>query len=197
MKKYILVTLCLFFLISCSSDDSSSQSSSDLFMKINISGVEYNSDGLFATGFSGEENCDTNGDLFLQIVGQIETSEVFVDGHFVHFENAEDFNDGTKNNTNVTRVTDTNDLWELSLGGDACSKANDFSIIYENKLTNEYLSLKNGAAYTHVITRSELVSEDSAGEQYIVEGEFSATFNDNSVDIPVYGNYRTKIDVLK
>lgn len=199
MRKLLaLSSILVILLFSCNSDDSGNSSNSDdLFLKINVSNTEYNTSGLFATGYSGEENCDNNGDLFLQYVGQIENSELFIDCSFVHFENTIDFNDDNKNIITNTRVTDINDLWELNTGVDACSLNNDFSIIYENKLTNEFLELKNEAIKTHNITRLEFVSEDSQGEQYIIEGNFSATFNDDSVDIPVNGSYRTKIDVLK
>jgi hypothetical protein len=185
-------------LTGCSSDDSdTSNGSNNLFLKINISGTEYNSTGLFATGYGGEENCDSNGDLFLQLVGQVENSEIFVDCSFVHYENTIDFNDDVKNDIQVTRLTDTNDLWELGTGDNACSKTNDFSIVFEDKQTQDYLKLKQNTTATHTITRADLVSEDTQGEQYIIEGNFTATFLNGSTDVPVNGSYRTKIDVLK
>ena len=73
------------FFLGCSSEDNSPID--DLFLKINVNGTEFNSVGLFATGFGGEQNCSNNGDLFLQYVGQVENSNLFIECNFVHFEN--------------------------------------------------------------------------------------------------------------
>lgn len=196
MKKgfIFLVVIVSTFFLSCSSDDSSED---DLFLKINVNGTEYNSVGLFGTGFGGEQNCSNNGDLFLQYVGQIENSNLFIECNFIHFENGIDFENLQKNIVTSTRLTDINDLWEANYSEDVCSINNDFSIVFEDKLNDTFLRLKPNATKTHTITDVRLVSEDATAKYYIIEGNFNATFLNGSTDIPIYGNYRIKIEVYK
>ena len=71
----VLSTMLLF--IGCSSNDSDNKESSkggELFLKINVNGTDYNDYEGSVYGFSNGANCNNNGDLFLQSVGQIETS---------------------------------------------------------------------------------------------------------------------------
>lgn len=198
MRKilFFLLALPLFTFTGCSSDESSS-SGDDLFLEININGTNYNSEGLFSTGFGGEENCDNNGDLFLQYVGDVENSNLYVECNFVHFENGIDFENPAKNIATNTRVTDINDVWEVNYGEDICSKNNDFSIIFEDKVNDTFLRLKPNTTKTHNITNVRFVSEDASAKFYIIEGNFSATFLNGSNDVPVSGRYRIKIEVYK
>ena len=86
MKKLLIITILAITTLGCSSDSGSS--SDNLFLNINIAGTNYNSEGLFSTGFSGEESCLNNGNLFLQYVGQVENSSFFIECEFVQFENS-------------------------------------------------------------------------------------------------------------
>lgn len=184
------------FFLSCSSDDNSSIDD-DLFLKINVNGTEFNSVGLFSTGFGGEQNCSNNGDLFLQYVGQVENSNMFIECNFVHFENDFDFDDPQKNIVTNTRLTDVNDLWEANYDEDVCSINNDFSIVFEDKLNDTFLRLKPNTTKTHTITNVDLASEDATSKFYIIEGNFSAIFLKGTTDVPINGNYRIKIEVYK
>lgn len=198
MKKgfiFLMVLVSTFFL-SCSSDDNSSIDD-DLFLKINVNGTEFNSVGLFSTGFGGEQNCSNNGDLFLQYVGQVENSNMFIECNFVHFENDFDFDDPQKNIVTNTRLTDVNDLWEANYDEDVCSINNDFSIVFEDKLNDTFLRLKPNTTKTHTITNVDLASEDATSKFYIIEGNFSAIFLKGTTDVPINGNYRIKIEVYK
>lgn len=191
----MLVLVSTFFL-SCSSDDNSSNDD-DLFLKINANGTEFNIVGLFSTGFGGEQNCSNNGDLFLQYVGQVENSNMFIECNFVHFENDFDFDDPQKNIVTNTRLTDVNDLWEANYDEDVCSINNDFSIVFEDKLNDTFLRLKPNTTKTHTITNVNLASEDATSKFYIIEGNFSAIFLKGTTDVPINGNYRIKIEVYK
>lgn len=198
MKKgfiFLMVLVSTFFL-SCSSDDNSSNDD-DLFLKINVNGTEFNSVGLFSTGFGGEQNCSNNGVLFLQYVGQVENSNMFIECNFVHFENDFDFDDPQKNIVTNTRLTDVNDLWEANYNEDVCSINNDFSIVFEDKLNDTFLRLKPNTTKTHTITNVNLASDDATSKFYIIEGNFSAIFLKGTTDVPINGNYRIKIEVYK
>jgi hypothetical protein len=197
MKKvfYFLLIITSTFFLGCSSEDNSPID--DLFLKINVNGTEFNSVGLFATGFGGEQNCSNNGDLFLQYVGQVENSNLFIECNFVHFENGIDFENLQKNIVTSTRLTDINDLWEANYNENVCSKNNDFSIVFEDKINDSFLRLKPNTPKTHTITDVRLVSEDATAKFYIIEGNFNATFLNGSTDIPIYGNYRIKIEVYQ
>lgn len=197
MKKvfYLLLIITSTFFLGCSSEDNSP--TDDLFLKINVSGTEYNSVGLFATGFGGEQNCSNNGDLFLQYVGQIENSNSFIECNFIHFENGIDFENTQKNIVTNTRLTDINDLWEANFNENVCSKNNDLSIVFEDKVNNTFLRLKPNTNKTHNITNVQFVSEDATSKFYIIEGNFNAMFLKGSIDVPINGNYRIKIEVFK
>lgn len=198
MKKIVSLLILVFALSSCS--NSSNNASENLFLNINISGTSYTSEGLFSTGFGGAGNCSNNGDLFLQYVGQIETSALFIDVSFAHFENIVDYSNSEKNNILNTRITDTNSIWTFTTDGinsNFCNLNNDLSIVYEDKGSNLYLDLKPNTQNTHNITNVVFVSEDSQSKFYIIEGNFNCTFLKGSIDVPISGNYRIKVEVLK
>ncbi len=195
-KMFYLLTLVSIILTGCSSDDNNNNSD-NLFLKINVSGQQHESEGLFFTGFSGEENCLNNGDLFLQYVGQIETSNLFIECNFVHFENGVDFENTQKNIVTNTRFTDINDLWEPNYNENVCSKNNDFSLVFEDKVTDQFLRFKPNTPKVHTITNVVFTNETASEKFYIVEGNFNCTLLKNNVDIPINGNYRIKIGVLK
>jgi hypothetical protein len=195
MKKILIITILAITTLGCSSDSNSSNN--NLFLNINIGGTNYSSEGMFSTGYGGEENCLNNGDLFLQYAGDVENSSFFIECEFVHFENAIDFDNPQKNIISSTRLTDINDLYEANYGEDACSLNNDFSIIYEDKVSNEFLRLIPNSAMNHTITNVVFSSEDATSKFYIIEGTFSATFLKGNTDVPVNGNYRIKIETLK
>ncbi len=195
-KMFYLLTLVSIILTGCSSEDNNNNSD-NLFLKINVSGQQYETEGLFFTGFSGEENCLNNGDLFLQYVGQIETSNLFIECNFVHFENGVDFENTQKNIVTNTRFTDINDLWEPNYNENVCSKNNDFSLVFEDKGTDQFLRFNPNAPKAHTITNVVFTNETASEKFYIVEGSFNCTLLKNNADIPINGNYRIKIGVLK
>ena len=198
-KVFFLLGLLSIIVIGCSSD--SNKNSDNLFLKLNVNGTEFNETSLWGTGFGGADNCSNNGDLFLQFVGQVENSTTSIECNFVHFENLIDFSNTQKNIITSTRITDTNSLYYLTTEGfyasSVCDKNNDFSIVFEDKVSNKYLDLKPNAPKNHAITKVEQVSENAEAKQYIIEGNFNATFLKGTTDIPINGNYRIKIEVLK
>lgn len=198
MRKVIfLLTLMSIIFIGCSSEEEENNNSNNLFLKINVGGQQYEAEGLFFTGFSGEQNCLSNGDLFLQYVGQIETSNMFIECNFVHFENLIDYTDNQKNVVTSTRMTDINDLYEINFSEDVCSRNNDFSLVFEDKVTNQFLRFKPNTPKSHTITNIAYTNETASEKFYIVEGNFNCIFIKNNIDVPISGNYRIKIGVLK
>jgi hypothetical protein len=195
MKKTItLLLLSFIFLTGCSS--SSSGSDDNLYFNISVDGVQYNEGSLWGTGFSGQDNCAQNGILFSQLVGQVENASLFIDCNFYHFENVVDFENPQKNILANATVTDINSLYGLFEGVN-CDVNNELSINFEDKVNNVYLKFKPNTPKTHTITNLTYVSEDAEAKQYIIEGTFSATFKKGNNDVPVNGNYRIKVDVLK
>jgi hypothetical protein len=207
MKKsfYLFLILTATFFVGCS-NNSSTPSTNDHFLKINLNGTElsYNN-SLFSSGFMNQSNCANNGKLYLIMLGQVENSNFFVECNLAHFENLIDFSDATKNKVAVTRVTDTNSIWDLSthgLNSNFCNLNNDLSLVIEDKSastnTNRvYLKLKPNSTFTHTITKTQFVSESSTSKKYTVEGNFTATFIKGNADFPVSGSYRTQIKALK
>ena len=101
-----------------------------------------------------------------------------------------------KNIITNSRLTDKNDIYS-GTDVNVCNLNNDFSIIYEDKLSNKYLSLKPNTAKKHTITKVTQVSENTTSRILIVEGGFEAIFLSGSTEIPIKGSYRTEIEVLK
>ena len=197
----VLILTTLFF-IGCSKDSADSSTKNEKrFLNLNLNGNElnYNSD-IFGMSYGGE-NCNDNGELRLELLGQIENSSYFVEGSLAHFENLVDFSDTKKNIVNATRVTDTNSIWIYSTDGISnsfCNLNNDLSLVIEDKSKdNGYLKLKPNTTSKHNITKTEFISEDSTSKTYAIEGNFSATYIKDKSDFPVSGNYRTLIEVLK
>lgn len=195
MKKTItLLLLSFIFLTGCSS--SSSGSDDNLYFNITVDGVQYNEPGLWGTGYSGQDNCAQNGILFSQFVGQVENASIFIDCDFFHYENVVDFENTQKNILANATVTDINSLYGI-MEGVYCDSNNELSLNFEDKVNNVYLKFKPNTPKTHTITSLTYVSEDAEAKQYIIEGNFSATFLKGNNDVPVSGNYRVKVDVLK
>lgn len=210
MKKYFYFFTALSILLAgCSSDDSGSSSNSSYF-KININGTEHIDNlELYGTGFSEQENCQTTGDLFLQLFGTVETSNMYFEAHLAHFENTAEFDNSTLNVSTSSRLTDRNSVFSGAITGnynastgtwdevDVCNFKYDLSLIYLDETTDKYLKFKVGASNEHNITNVTFVSEDQYYKIYKVEGNFSGTFNNNGTDIPFYGDYKRRLDVLK
>jgi hypothetical protein len=199
----VLILTTLFF-IGCSKDSADSSNKNEKrFLNLNLNGTElsYNGDDdLLVWGFTGE-NCNPNGKLSLQIVGDIENSLYYAQVNLAHFENLVDFSDTKKNIATTTRVTDTNSYWDWmtdDLNSSFCDLNNDLCIWIEDKSKdNVYLKLKPNTTSKHNITKTEFISEDSTSKIYAIEGNFSATYIKDKSDFPVSGNYRTLIEVLK
>lgn len=209
MKKlFYFFTALSIVLVGCSSDDSGS--GGDSYFKININGTQHidNLD-LYGGGFTEQENCQITGDLFLLQLGSFETSNMYFAAHLAHFENTAEFDNSNLNVSTSSRLTDRNSVYSGAVTGnynsstgtwdevDVCNFKYDLSLIYQDEATNKYLKLKAGAAKEHNITSVRFISEDQYYKIYKVEGNFSGTFNNNGTDIPFYGDYKRRLDILK
>ena len=204
MKKIILVlAICLISGLSgCSSDDESTNNNNTYF-RININGTPYveNNFPLYSSGWSEQDNCQSNGDLFLQYLAVIENSTFYLEPYLSHFENTSEFDNATLNNSANARLLDRNSANSGIFTGeqdtDICNFKYDLSLIYEDKASDKYLKFKVGAQKQHNITKVTYLYEDQSNKTYLVEGNFLGTFTKNGTDIPFSGDYKSRIDVLK
>lgn len=196
MKKILILAFALALLMGCS-DSSSSSSQSTQFMRININGTEYYKvigDGYFL--IEDRPNCANNGPLTSMGVDQIETSNFFVEVDFTHFSNAINFENNQQNTISNSRLRDDNSVWSGPFAN-VCDLNNDLTIIYEKQPSYERLYLKPNTTASHNITNVVFESEDSTSKTYKVEGNFNATFLNGNSELPINGNYRILVDVLK
>lgn len=199
MKKIITLAFAISILLGCSSSSSggSSDSQETYFTRININGTEYYEESLVYLEQTNIPNCSNNGELTLTILNQVETSTFFAEIGFTHFSNVIDFDDSQKNILTNTIFKDDNSLYGGLTNPNICERNNDFSIILEKKPSNQKLNLKPNTIPTHTITNISLISQDAASKIYKVEGNFNAIYLNGTSDMPVFGNYRVEIEVLK
>lgn len=186
----------------CSSDDSNSAGTGDSYFKININGTQYvDTDNFYSTGYGEQENCQSNGDIFLQQLGVVESSTMYLEAHLAHFQNVTEFDNSSINTFTGAKLTDRNSFYSgvITGGGepDVCNFKYDLSIVYLDETSDEYLKLKSGAPKTHNVTSVTFVSEDASYKIYNVEGNFSGTLIKNGVDVSFTGDYKRRLDVLK
>lgn len=195
MKKLITLGFAVSILLGCSSS-SSSDSQSVEFMRININGTEYYQEIGAYIEFSDRPNCSNNGPLTSLGIDQVETSTFFVEVDLSHFSNVLNFENTQQNVITSTRLRDTNSIWSGPFAN-TCELNNDLTIIYEKKPSDERLNLKPNTTPTHNITDVSFVSEDASSKTYKVEGNFNAIYLNGNADLPINGNYRVLVEVLK
>ena len=198
MKKIILFVLTFSILYGCSNSSSSTNNSQGTyFMKININGTEYYNEIVSTITQLNRPNCSNNGVLTLTRINQVMTSSFLAETGITHFSNVIDFEDTQKNILTNTIFKDNNSLWSGISNPNICERNNDFSVIIEQKPSNQRLYLKPNTSPTHTITSMSLISENASSKLYKIEGTFNAVYINGTNDFPVFGNYRVKIEIFK
>lgn len=193
MKHFFTFLLLTTLLASCSSDDSSDNSTPNNigYCEVIINGQTYRHDFNEGESFSYVgvvDNCTESNYLTMQSVEQFETSSFFLDLSLMHDELLSDFNGYDVNSSNVKSY------WEI---GD-CADNFDFIANYYDETTNANLSFNSSSSNQHTIQDISVYSENNEEIIYAVTGNFNVTYKkiDNSL-LPVTGNYRTFIYVIK
>lgn len=193
MKKFTLLFIAVLSLAACSSDDSDNNSSSTdgYFFKATFQGENYTEQNeLLGEVYWDETDCETDENLWRIYIGQIETSNLFIDANLMYYQNLSEF-EGT--NTGVRDVVPSWWTVEANCYG-------NFELMLDLELGDDLFIVDSSADNSNNITSITMVSEDSQEVIYSVEGTYDAHFYDEfdeSSTLRVTGSYRTPLHVLK
>lgn len=192
MNKITLLLIAILTLSACSSDDDDNSSSTNgYFFKATFNGENYTEQNeLLGEVFWDETDCDTDENLWRVYIGQVETSNLFIDANLMYFQNLSEF-EGT--NTGTRNVVPS--WWTV----DADCYGN-FELMLDLEVGDDLYIVDSSADNSNDITSITIVSEDNQEIIYSVQGTYDAHFYDeldNSSTRRVTGSYRTPLHILK
>lgn len=182
-KKIILFLSVILLIIGCSSDTSNSSSSD--YLEIIVNGKTYKNEIYSSgSGFSGQSGC-INKPHFLAFMSDIENSNLSLSSEILHLQNETDFKSSVVGKYKTVSSYSTSD----------CNL--DLKLSFLDKTQNvQSTQIQSGGVNT--ITSISKGNSTSTDTEYIVNGNFSSNFKNNSnVIIPVTGKYQITVLVLK
>lgn len=184
------ICVCVITLAVCisgcsKSDSGSSSKSSNEFFEIVINGQKYREDiypGIYA-GFDNQKTCDGKRGFELNMWDGSLNSRYDVNTDIMHYQTEADF----KNVKTGSFI--------FTAGSSTCN----FSLycsLYDYSLQNRETTLLSGAK--HDVTSITLISTSTGRKQYLIAGNFSASYkNSANSTITVSGAYKKSIEVLQ
>ena len=171
-------------MFNCSSDDSDSDNDFEQFLEITVLGQTYTTDNEFSFS-STQDDCNSSNILIFQSLGQIDNAELFIDVFLLHQEVGSDFNSNIAESPRLLSQTNL-----------SCYLDFDFVVSFFSE-TLGTLELDASGNNVNTITDISLLRELNQENVYAVNGQFEATFIDNSGNpIPTTGRYRSEIYIL-
>lgn len=200
MKKnlYLLLVLSMSIITGCSSDDDDDIQNDDFYLKVEVLGETYNSEIIGNIGINYLSCAYPNdNDIMYESIflANIETSKILVNVSLFHFENAVHFQGFNKNNSNVVSITKF-DIYNPQ--PEPCIDNFDFEVELYSEDHGGFLEYDTSASNYNKIESIKVSDENNQQTTYTVKGNFNIKFiGDNSEVIPLKGEYRTFISVLK
>lgn len=191
MKAYLfLVAVLLTGLASCTKD--AARQPSGYYLDLTVDGQQYSvTDQMMFNGFQYEdqEGCLPTKPYMLSNITQVDHSRLFFDLNLITYENDVDFNGSTTGQKSINFDEDSEELCNLGLYMDLEFSSEPWVFYY----------ISNTHPHQSNITRITRVSETSLYVKYDIEGNFSGQMqaDGSSRIVPVSGEYRTFIEVLK
>lgn len=181
----IIVLLLFIVLQSCSKDDDGSSNTS-YFLNVEVQGTNLSATSPLGFASSPEIDCQTNDEIleFLNI-GQIDTSQYFMDVFLAHYEDSSNFSDDINQQSNVIEFIDNRECYE------------NFDFQFDFVLNDNRVNLDSSSNNTSQITNIESVESNSQQTTYAISGKFNLTFLDiDNSPVVVTGEYRIPVSVL-
>ncbi|WP_167612322.1 hypothetical protein [Maribellus sediminis] len=177
MKKSILNLLIIVSFIplfSCSEEEDDPLKKE--YLEIVVNGKKYDAIAEEWSNFD-TETCDEKSGTRVN-VGEIETSDFYLDLHIMHYTNLDDFTTADKGNYSIRNSLSINNICNF----EAVVRFKDYT-------QGDYLtSVKDGG--TNTITEIEKLDENSDIMLYGIKGNFNCTrINISGEEISVMGNY--------
>ena len=163
MKKLLYLFLAIT-IISCGGDDDGNDNNYETYLEIVVNGQTYR-ESVVGYGY-GSNSQDCNGtSSFIKPFPEINTASHRYSADILHFYNTVDFNETTTGSYPITGNFLDNDC-NLTL-----------SLLYSDTSGNNYFNLTNGS---HTITRISQLDNDNNDTEWVIEGNFTANFEDIS-----------------
>ncbi len=188
-SKIFLIISSVYLLFGCQQNNPQPNTSS-YFLNATINGNSYSRNEVNGFQYTNQQGCVNGKTYEMANVSQIDVASYFLDLNIHHYQNYSDFlvsvpgSHTLYNDPFNTSSTCNLDLI-INLDDKQFSGTSQICTLQTNSLTNNITSIVK-------------VSETSTDVKYDIEGNFSCNFkNTNNVSIPVNGNYKTWINVLK
>jgi hypothetical protein len=219
MKRIILTTLALSFIStfqSCSNDDNTNSNNQNYFLNVQFDGQSFSQDRpdidflipwcnwyeIFTDEEMEQQGLDPllKGELITTNVGQIETSQYFINVTMAYLESADSFN-AFSNYFENSNEYDWNDSAFIS-----SSEYFDFNdclfnnvFIVDFAIGNDELNIAFPASLQEMsFSQPQMVNETSTEITYALSGEFNLDFiNTDNTTLNLTGQFRFPVYVLK
>ncbi|TPV31936.1 hypothetical protein FJ651_14070 [Paucihalobacter ruber] len=177
----------LFIFQSCSNDDSSSDDS--YFLRVRVQNNNLSENNNVGIASSPVEECSSNDEtLAFANIAFIETSTYGISAFLAHYEFSSEFDE---NAILSSRVIDSDLFYDF----DSCFDVFDFYLDFS--YNENFLEVDNSSSNVNNITNIEFIAENSQEAIYAISGNFSVTFRDiDNSPIVLTGEYRFPVYVL-
>jgi hypothetical protein len=192
MKKIYLLLFVSIIFISCSGNDSNTDSGND-YMSITINGETFKESTL-AYGIQGSKDCnDDNISMdFTKVIVWIENSKLSFHLGIAHFSDKSVFEDVGLSDSQIN-IEASSDL----ITTEDCVNNFDFMIYYWDK-NNRSLAIDDSVSNTNTIENINLIYETSTIATYGIRGKYKVTYSDGAGhNITINGSYLLHVDTFK
>lgn len=192
MKRIICLCFLALTLFSCQKDSISPGSGASGFLKITINSKNYvntfDENGFVAhAGFDNQALCDNKKGFLENITDQPLDSRFTTNTDILFYRNNTDFK-------NSKPATYTISEYGIDLYKTYCNLNFNISLQDNNSSGNKSTTFVSG---THAVTAITFLNTKSNYSEYLVGGQFTASFkNSDNVTIPLTGSYQKIIQVF-
>jgi hypothetical protein len=191
MKKIYLLLLVSIIFISCSGNDSNSDSGIN-YMSITRDGKTFTENNL-AYGSIGVNNCkDDNVSMSVTSNARfIENSKFSFTLGFIHFSDKSVFEDMGLSGGQINIEASENGFASLD-----CYNNLDFTIFYHDKINS--VEIDDSASNTNTIESINFIDETSTEAKYGIKGKYKVAYTDGAgYNITINGSYLFYVSTYK
>lgn len=192
MKNPLFLLIFVLTVFSCKKDSVDSSSGSSGFLKISINGKVYENtfdkNGLVAhLGFDNQKLCDQKLGFLENISDPNLDSRFSINTDILFYRSNADFKNSKPGTYTISN-------YGIDLFKTYCNLNFNISLKDNNATGNNSTTFVTG---THAVTTISFLNTNSSYSEYLVGGQFTASFkNNDNVTIPVTGSYQKIIQVI-